>query len=156
MRNVPWILNKHIEFIHFRNNLKLKIKKEVTYKSSKHNKRRNQSQVEKFLGVLLGMVTEITQNKKPQSVLRKNIQKNVYFQPQKTRIYFPTFNGGCQPQCPGEKPTNLGQQHPKQPEHRRTWHQRSQSSLENPRWFWEGSVGWGWFYPVPQGCQSSK
>ena len=61
--------------------------------------------------------------------------KSVHFYSQKTffhLIYFPTFNRGCQPHCPGEKPTNLGQQHPKQPELRRFWQQRSRSSLETP------------------------
>lgn len=46
----------------------------------------------------------------------KRTYKNVHFQPQKNAffhlIYFPTFNRGCQPHCPGEKPTNLGQQTP--------------------------------------------
>lgn len=42
----------------------------------------------------------------------KKTYKKVHFQPQKNAffhlIYFPTFNRGCQPHCPGEKPTNLG------------------------------------------------
>ena len=49
--------------------------KEVTYKNSKHNKRQHQSQVEKFLGVLLGMVIEITPKQKTQSVLKKEHTK---------------------------------------------------------------------------------